>query len=187
MVVLADDHDLGRMCRGRRIQIFGQSDFGIFPQNRCIFHFDLGISGYCISCLSCAARQSGDDIHDICCCLLRCWWSLFSEYCVRPWIIFQNITSEYDAAFVLLILRLQLRILEMTEINQRRKMNFFASSITSFLFLTLSAAMLVFPKFFPFFHCFFCIQYFNAWGIGRNLCLNFWWLSEFILFAAMWS
>ena len=30
--------------------------------------FYLGISRYCVSCLSCATRQSGDDIHDFCCC-----------------------------------------------------------------------------------------------------------------------
>ena len=56
---------------------------------------------------------------------LWCWWSLFSKYCVWSWIIFHKVTSEYNSAFVLWILRLQLRILEMTEIHQWRKMNFF--------------------------------------------------------------
>ena len=33
-------------------------------------------------------RQSGDDIHDFCSCHLWCLWSLFSEYCIRPRIVF---------------------------------------------------------------------------------------------------
>ena len=37
-----------------------------------IFHFYLGTSRYCISCLSCATRQSGYDFHDFCCSHLRC-------------------------------------------------------------------------------------------------------------------
>ena len=32
-----------------------------------IFHFDLGFSRHCISCLSCAPWQSGYDVHDFCC------------------------------------------------------------------------------------------------------------------------
>ena len=41
---------------------------------------------------------------------LRCWWSLFSEYCVRPRIVFYNITSEYNSTFVLLVFCLQFSI-----------------------------------------------------------------------------
>ena len=52
------------------------------------------------------------------------WWSLFSEHCIRTRIIFYNVTSEYHPAFVLSILVFQLRILNMTEIHQCRKMNF---------------------------------------------------------------
>ena len=33
-------------------------------------------SWYCVSCLSCATRQSWDDIHDFCYCHQWCWWSL---------------------------------------------------------------------------------------------------------------
>ena len=46
------DHDLGHLCFGRRIQMSGHSDFGNFTQFVCIFHFDLGISRYCVCCLS---------------------------------------------------------------------------------------------------------------------------------------
>ena len=49
------DHDLGHLCRGRRLQISGHSDFGIFSNVGASFHFDLGVSGYCICCLSCAS------------------------------------------------------------------------------------------------------------------------------------
>ena len=39
------DHDLGHLCRGRRIQMSGHSDLGFFfKQFVSIFHFDLGIS-----------------------------------------------------------------------------------------------------------------------------------------------
>ena len=37
-----------------------------------IFHFHLGISRYCVCCLSCATRQFGCDIHDVGGCHLRC-------------------------------------------------------------------------------------------------------------------
>ena len=53
-------------------------------------------------------------------------WSLFSEYCVRTRIIFYNVTSEYNPALKLLILKFQLRILKMTSIHQWRDMNFSA-------------------------------------------------------------
>ena len=75
-----------------------------------IFHFHLGTSRYCVRCLSIATWQSGDDIHDFCCCHLWCWWSLFGEYCVRPRIVFYNITSEYNSTFVLLVLCTQFSI-----------------------------------------------------------------------------
>ena len=84
------DHDFGHLCRGRRIQMSGHSDFGIFNNLWASSIFYLGISWYCVCCLSIAIWQSGDDIHDFCCCHLWCWWPLFSEYCVRPWIVFHQ-------------------------------------------------------------------------------------------------
>ena len=47
-----------------------------------------------LCCLSIATKQSGDDIHDFSCCHLRCWRSLFSEYCIRTRIVFGNIASN---------------------------------------------------------------------------------------------
>ena len=73
-------------------------------------HFFLGISWYCVCCLSIATWQSGDDIHDLGGCHLRCWRSLFSEHCVRPWVVFYNITSEYNSTFIFLVLCLQFNI-----------------------------------------------------------------------------
>ena len=59
----------------------------VVDESKCL-DCHLGISRYCVRCLSIAAWQSGDDIHDFCCCHSRSWRSLFGEYCVRPWIIF---------------------------------------------------------------------------------------------------
>ena len=42
----------------------GHSDLGIFINFGAFFIFNLGISRYCVSCLSCATWQFGDDIHD---------------------------------------------------------------------------------------------------------------------------
>ena len=61
------DHDLGHLCPGRRIQLSGHSDLGIFNNLEASSIF-LGLSRYCVSCLSCTTRQSGYDIHDFCCC-----------------------------------------------------------------------------------------------------------------------
>ena len=62
----------------------------------------------------------------LCCCHLRCWWSLFSEYCIRSRIIFNNIASEYNSTFVFLVLCFQFGILQMTDVHQWGKMNFCA-------------------------------------------------------------
>ena len=60
----------------------------------------------------------GKSVHDLCGCHFRCWRSMFSEHCIRIRIIFYSVTSEYDPSFVLLILKFQLRILEMIKIHQ---------------------------------------------------------------------
>ena len=114
------------LCRGTRIQMSGQFRFWKFQQFWNIFHFYLSTSRYCVSCLSCATRQSGDDIHDFCCRHLWCWWSLLCKNCVGARIIFYNVTSEYNSAVVFLVLRLQFGILQMTDVHQWGKMNFCA-------------------------------------------------------------
>ena len=102
------DHDFGHLCRGKRIQMSGHSDFGIF--NNLWASSILGRSRYCVCRLSIATRQSGDDIHDFGCCHLRCWRSMFSEYCVRARNVFYKITTEYNSTFVFLVLCLQFSI-----------------------------------------------------------------------------
>ena len=79
--------DQGHLCRGRRIQMSGHSDFGVFNNLRASSIFLGYTPDYCVCCLSIATRQSGDDIHDLSCCHLRCWRSLFSEYCIRTRVV----------------------------------------------------------------------------------------------------
>ena len=45
----------GHLCHGGRIHIFGHSDLVSF-KCRSIIHFDLGVSGYCVTCLSSTSR-----------------------------------------------------------------------------------------------------------------------------------
>ena len=109
---------------------------------------------------------------------LRCWWSLFSEHCIRTRIIFHNVTSEYDPSFVLLILRFQLRILKMTNIHQWRKMNFSAliPCLFDHFFLVSDFGQLPcrnFLQFFPFFlRCCFCIRKFHCSRLRNELVNN---------------
>ena len=86
----------------------------------------MGISRYCVSCLSCSSWQSGYDIHDFCCRPFWCWWSLFCIYCIRSRIIFHNVTSEYNSTFVFSVLCVQFGIPQMTDVHQWGKMNFSA-------------------------------------------------------------
>ena len=97
--------------------------------------------------------------HDFCCCQLRCWWQLFSEYCIRPWIVFHNITSEYNSSFVFLVLCFQFGILQMTDAsvkqNELLRPSSLLRSITSLLLLTfVRFHAWIFFKFLPFLiHC----------------------------------
>ena len=111
------DHDLGHLCRGRRIQLSGHSDFGIFsticehlpfwPGYKQILHKLLVLRTLAIwiwypwpLLLS-----------------LWCWWSLFSEYCIRTRIVFYNITAEHDSTFVFLVFCLQFSIRQCTSVE----------------------------------------------------------------------
>ena len=150
--------------------------FGNFQQFVSIFHFHLGLSWYCICCLSIATWQSGDDIHDFGCRHLWCWWSLFGEYCVRSWIVFYNITSEYNSTFVFLVFCLQFSIFQMTYVHQWCIMNFCARRPCFIDHLFFASDFCQVPRrnflqCFPFLvHCCFCCWIFLAWGLGLN-----WW------------
>ena len=95
------DHDFGHLCRGRRIQMSGHSDFRIFTNLRasCIFTWVLPDT-VSICCLSIATKQSGNAIHDLNCCHLRSWKSLFNAYCIRSKINFYNITAEQNSTWI---------------------------------------------------------------------------------------
>ena len=73
-------------------------------------------------------------------CHLRCWRSLFSEYCIRPCVVIHNITSEYNSTFVFLVLCLQFRFfrwhMSIKDAKRTVAPDVLASSITSFLLLT---------------------------------------------------
>ena len=99
------DHDFGHVCRGRRTQMSGHSDFEIFNNLGASSIF----SGYeqTLRPLLVPRNQAIWRWYPFGCCYLRCWRSLFSEYCLRSRIIFHNITSNYNSAFVFLVLCLQ--------------------------------------------------------------------------------
>ena len=48
------DHDFGHLCRGRRIQMSGHSDLGMFNNCGASSIFTWEENRYCVSCLSCA-------------------------------------------------------------------------------------------------------------------------------------
>ena len=157
------DHDFDHLCFGRRIQISGQCDFGIFKKRWCIFHFDLGVSRYCVCCLSCASWYN---IHDFCGCHLRCWMSLFSEHRIRNRIIFHNVASEYNSTlkFVWCFVSNSAFFKWQMSISET-KWTFapfvLASSITSFLLLTFVRFHAEFSPIFliPWTRCFCCRNY----------------------------
>ena len=49
------DDDFGHLCFGRRIQLIWTFWLWNVYKRWCILHFDLGASGYCVCCLSCAS------------------------------------------------------------------------------------------------------------------------------------
>ena len=142
--------------------------FWNFQQFVSIFHFHLGMSWYCVCCLSIATRQSWYDTHDLGGCHLRCWWTLLSEYCVRTWIVFYNITTEYNSTFVFLVLCLQFSILHLTNVHQWGKMNFCALRPCFNDHLCFTSHFCQVPrrdlfKFLPLFiHCCFCCGYIHC-------------------------
>ena len=114
-----------------------------------------------------ATRQSGDDIHDLGGCHLRCWRSLFSEFCTRARVVFYNITTEHNLTFVFLVLCLQFSIFRwQLSINDAKWIVapvVLASSITCFWLLTCQVPRRNFLQFFPFFvHRCFCCRNFHS-------------------------
>ena len=69
------DHDFGHLCRGRRVQMSGHADFGIFNNFGASSIFTWVLADTASAALSCAPWQSGYDIHDFSGCHLGCWWT----------------------------------------------------------------------------------------------------------------
>ena len=95
-------------------------------------------------------------------------WSLRSKYCIRSWVIFHYVASEYNSTFVFRELWLQLRILEMTDVHLRRKVYGFAlipcfsdhhSSVSDFRQLPCRYFLEITPLFI---HCCCCIWFFHG-------------------------
>ena len=82
-----------------------------------IFHSYLGKSRYWVCCLSIATWQSGDEIHNLSCCHLKCSRYLYDEYCIRARVVFYNITTEYNSTFILLVCCLQFSNFQMTYVH----------------------------------------------------------------------
>ena len=154
----------------------GHSDLGIFNNFWSSFHFDLCISRYCVRRLSWASWQSAYDIHDFCCRHLWCWWSLFCKYCVRPWVVFHNIASEYNSTFVFLVCVSNSALFRWQMSINDAKLTFapavLASSITSYLLMTFVKSHAgIFSNFsHSLSNAAFAAGIFIAWGIWINLC-----------------
>ena len=94
---------------------------------------------------------------------------------MSAWIIFYNVTSEYNSAFVFLKLGFQLRVLEMTDVHQWREVNGFAffPGFTDHLIFVSDFCQLscrYFLEFFSFFvHCCFRIWYFHCFRHKNKL------------------
>ena len=141
------------------------------------------VSGYCVSCLSCASRLSWNSVHDSCGCQLWCWWSLLSEYSTRSWSILHNVASEDDSNEALTPNSLDDKDPSMT---QSELFCPYSLLLRSPLFSDFSQLPCqYFLKFFPFFGA-FASGLFFASGIGINLT-KLQWLNELIPFADMWS
>ena len=138
----------------------------------CIFHLDLRMSGYCISCLTWTSWKSGYDIHDLCCRHLWCWWSLVSEYCIRTRIIFHNVTSEWPFLCISDTAGSSSGFLRW----QMTKMNFYAliPRFIDHFFLVSDFCQLPCLNFLQFFPILspllpLHLDFLNAWGIGMKL------------------
>ena len=133
--------------------------------------FYLGISRYCVSYLSCATWQSGNDIRDFCGCHLWCWWTFFSEYCIRSWMTPRSTTRPlYVWCFVSNSAFFKWHI-SISEPKWTFAPFVLASSITSFLLVTFVRFHA--EIFFNFSHSLssaaLAAVIFVAWGIRINL------------------
>ena len=182
------DRDVGHLCFGRRIQISGHSDFGVFNDDGASSILTW-VSANTASA-ACPAQPGSLAMTSVICdadgpCSINTACDPESSFTVSPrsttlplYFWYWGSSSEF--------LRWQ------RSTNDAKKTFiplFLASSVTSFLFLTLvSCHTGIFSSFSHYLStAAFAFGIFTAGGIGINLCTKLWWLSEFIPFAAMWS
>ena len=121
--------------------------------------------------------EAWKNVHDFCGCHSRCWWSLFSEHCKLN----QNQILQMSPRTTALPSYLWYWGSSSEFLRWQRSINdakwtflplVLASLITSFLLLTSSAAMPEFSPMFPILSPLppLHLDFFNAWGIGMNLC-----------------
>ena len=172
------DHDFGHLCRGRRIHMSGHSEF----EFSIILEHLLFLPGKKADTASAACPSQPGNLEMIsmtfaaviCDADDPCWWPLFSEYCIRSFIIFHNITSECNSTFVFWVLCLQFSIFQMMHVHQWGEMNFSARHpcFIDHLFLTVDFCQVPrrnFLQFVPLSSAAFAAGIFKAWGIGINL------------------
>ena len=165
-------------------------EFSIFLRH---LPFYLEISRYCVTCLFVASWQSGNDIHDFCCCHLWYWWFLLDKYCIRSRIIFHNVVSEYNSTFVFLMFCLQIDILQMTDVYQWDKMNFcvLRPSFIDHLFFTSDFRQVArrnLFQFLPFFiHCCLCCGNLHGMRHRNKFVSQILCCSELSPFPAIWT
>ena len=105
-----------------------------------------------------------NDVHDFCCCHLSCWWSLFSEYCIRSKIIFSQYRLRVQLDLYSWCFVSQFGILQMTYVHQWSKMNFcgLRPCFIDHLWITFDFCQVPRPNLFQFFpfivHCCLCCE-----------------------------
>ena len=170
------DHDFDHLCRVRRIQMSGHSDFGIL-NNLWASSIFTWVSA---DTASAACPSQPGNLEMISMILAAVIWNA-DDPCsvntlIRSRIIFYNITSEYNSTFVFLVLCLQFGIFKWQMSISEAKWTFapfvLASSITSDLLLTVVRSHA--GIFSSFSHSLstaaFAASIFMAWGTGINLC-----------------
>ena len=182
------DHGLGRLCFGGRLRISGHSGVGIFNDEWAspiltwvlVLRILVALTWHPLLLQTSFVTQMYLALETLRKSLNH---------------LLQCLTSEYNSAFVFLTFWFQLRILEMTDVHLRRKMNFSALSpcfINHLFFCFWPLSSCYAGIFSSFSHDFstaaFASGIFIASGIGINLCTRFLWFSE-ILFPlpAIWS
>ena len=99
----------------------------------------------------------------------RCPLVIADKYCIRPWVVFYNITSEYNSTFVFLVLCLQLSIFsnDIWHFTMQNELCARRPCFINHIFLTSDFRQIPrwsFLQFFTFLvHRCFCCKNFHGW------------------------